>query len=45
MVANDQNMLPEEATCDLDDDEADVEGQSGSAMKKKRGYIVDESAS
>ncbi|GJT85466.1 hypothetical protein Tco_1067183 [Tanacetum coccineum] len=26
----------EEATCDLDDDEADVEGQSGSAMKKKK---------
>ncbi|GJT08975.1 reverse transcriptase domain-containing protein [Tanacetum coccineum] len=35
----------EEATCDLDDDEADVEGQSGSAMKKKKRYIVDESAS
>ncbi|GKA10595.1 hypothetical protein Tco_0690028 [Tanacetum coccineum] len=35
----------EEATCDLDDDEADVEGQSGSATKKKKRYIVDESAS
>ncbi|GKB51823.1 RNA-directed DNA polymerase, eukaryota [Tanacetum coccineum] len=29
----------EEATCDLDDDEADVEGQSGSAIKKKRGTL------
>ncbi|GJY00789.1 hypothetical protein Tco_0358941 [Tanacetum coccineum] len=44
-VRVDMEDSDEEATCDLDDDEVDVEGQSGSAMKIKKRYIVDESAS